>query len=88
MQVITKAVHYLQLGWFSLLTWERIGQRKVRDHSWSSSTEDFYNTDWVLKKEDGVAGDSLFYLDKLERNNEEEARKERERRVMQEGRWV
>ena len=42
----------------------------------------------MLKKEDGLAGDSLFYLDKLERTKEEEARKERERRVMQEGRYV
>ena len=48
----------------------------------------FVITDWVLKKEDGLAGDSLFYLDKLERTKEEEARKERERRVMQEGRYV
>jgi len=41
--------------------------------------------DWILKKEQSLAGDSLFYLDKVERDNEEERRKEREMRVMQEG---
>eukprot|EP00090_Calanus_glacialis_P013030 TRINITY_DN21643_c0_g1_i1.p1 TRINITY_DN21643_c0_g1~~TRINITY_DN21643_c0_g1_i1.p1 ORF type:complete len:462 (-),score=133.65 TRINITY_DN21643_c0_g1_i1:237-1583(-) len=41
--------------------------------------------DWILKTEQSLAGDSLSYLDKMERNKEEDTRKERERQVMQEG---
>ena len=42
--------------------------------------------DWVLKTDHGLDGDSLSYLDMMERNTEEENRRARERVIMDEGR--
>lgn len=42
--------------------------------------------DWVLKTDHGLDGDSLSYLDMMERNKEEENRRARERIIMEEGR--
>jgi len=39
----------------------------------------------VLKTEQSLAGDSLTYLDKMERNSEEDRRKAREKMIMEEG---
>ena len=44
--------------------------------------------DWVLKTEQSVIGDSLSYLDMMERTNMEENRRARERQIMEEGLWV
>ena len=44
--------------------------------------------DWVLKTDHGLDGDSLSYLDMMERNKEEENRRARERIIMEEGRLV
>ena len=44
--------------------------------------------DWVLKTEQSVIGDSLSYLDMMERTNMEESRRARERQIMEEGLWV
>merc|ERR1719410_2841862 len=41
--------------------------------------------DWVLKTEQSVIGDSLSYLDMMERTNMEENRRARERQIMEEG---
>ena len=41
--------------------------------------------DWVLKTEQSVIGDSLSYLDMMERNNVEDHRRARERQIMEEG---
>ena len=44
------------------------------------------NLDWVLKTEHSLNGDSLSYLDMMERNYVEENRRKRERMIMDEGR--
>ena len=44
--------------------------------------------DWVLKTDHGLDGDSLSYLDMMERNKEEENRRARERIIMEEGRYT
>ena len=41
--------------------------------------------DWVLRTESNLDGDSLSYLDMMERNSAEERRRERERVMMEEG---
>lgn len=41
--------------------------------------------DWVLKTDQGLDGDSLSYLDMMERNNQEEQRRAREKQLMEEG---
>ena len=41
--------------------------------------------DWVLKTEQSVVGDSLSYLDKVERSNMEDHRRAKERQIMEEG---
>ena len=41
--------------------------------------------DWVLKTEQSVVGDSLSYLDMMERTNIEDHRRARERQIMEEG---
>ena len=43
------------------------------------------SSDWVLKTEQSVIGDSLSYLDMMERNTVEENRRVRERQIMEEG---
>jgi len=44
--------------------------------------------DWVLKTDHGLDGDSLSYLDSMERNSQEEERRARERQLMDEGRQL
>jgi len=44
--------------------------------------------DWVLKTDNGIDGDSLSYLDMMERNSAEERRRARERVIMDEGRTL
>jgi DNA-binding MarR family transcriptional regulator len=41
--------------------------------------------DWVLRTDATIDGDSLSYLDMVERNTNEERRRERERIMMEEG---
>lgn len=41
--------------------------------------------DWVLKTDHGLDGDSLSYLDMMERNSQEDRRRVRERQLMEEG---
>ena len=41
--------------------------------------------DWVLRTDANLDGDSLSYMDMLERNSAEERRRERERTMMEEG---
>jgi len=48
--------------------------------------EDRPGKDWVLKTDHGLDGDSLSYLDMMERNSQEEQRRARERQLMDEGR--
>ena len=47
-------------------------------------------SDWVLKVESGLDGDSLSYLDMMERHSAEERRRAREREIMEEGKalWM
>jgi len=49
-----------------------------------------YVADWVLKVESGLDGDSLSYLDMMERHSAEERRRAREREIMEEGKalWM
>ena len=42
-------------------------------------------SDWVLRTDANLDGDSLSYMDMLERNSAEERRRERERAMMEEG---
>ena len=42
-------------------------------------------SDWVLRTDADLDGDSLSYMDMLERNSAEERRRERERAMMEEG---
>ena len=44
--------------------------------------------DWVLKTDHGLDGDSLSYLDMMERNSQEDRRRARERQLMEEGKYV
>ena len=50
----------------------------------------FSLSDWVLKVESGLDGDSLSYLDMMERHSAEERRRAREREIMEEGKalWM
>ena len=50
---------------------------------------DFF-PDWVLKVDSGLDGDSLSYMDMMERHSAEERRRLRERDIMEEGRalWM
>ena len=48
----------------------------------------YFFVDWVLKTDHGLDGDSLSYLDMMERNKEEENRRARERIIMEEGRYI
>ena len=45
-----------------------------------------YYLDWVLKTDQGLDGDSLSYLDSMERSESEERKRQRERQLMEEGR--
>ena len=54
-------------------------------HGWCRHTYDCHIADWVLKTEQSVIGDSLSYLDMMERNTLEETRRARERQIMEEG---
>ena len=45
----------------------------------------FLLADWVLRQDTAIDGDSLSYLDMMERSTAEEARRERERVIMEEG---
>ncbi len=45
----------------------------------------FLFADWVLRQDTAIDGDSLSYLDMMERSTAEEARRERERVIMEEG---
>ena len=45
----------------------------------------FLSADWVLRQDTAIDGDSLSYLDMMERSTAEEARRERERVIMEEG---
>jgi len=44
--------------------------------------------DWVLKTDHGLDGDSLSYLDMMERSSQEEERRARERQLMEEGKLL
>ena len=45
-----------------------------------------YRLDWVLRTDNSADGDSsLSYLDRMERSSAEERRRQRERKMMEEG---
>ena len=45
-----------------------------------------YITDWILRTDYGLDGDSLSYEDRMERRSVEEERRAKERQLMEEGR--
>ena len=49
------------------------------------SIKQLSNEEWMVKTEQGLAGDSMYYLDKIESKKEEDEKRARERLVMQEG---
>ena len=48
---------------------------------------DLYCLDWFVRDKHPLDGDSLSYLDMVERSREEEERRIKERIMMEEGRW-
>ncbi len=50
-----------------------------------TATRSFDALDWVLRTDAPIDGDSLAYLDAMERNSAEEKRRHRERIMMEEG---
>ena len=47
-----------------------------------------YITDWILRTDYGLDGDSLSYEDRMERRSVEEERRAKERQLMEEGRYL
>ena len=53
---------------------------------WKTLYQLFANLDWVLRTDNSVDGDTcLSYLDMMERSSAEERRRQRERKMMEEG---
>ena len=49
------------------------------------SIKQLSNEEWMVKTEQGLSGDSMYYLDKIESKKEDDEKRARERLVMQEG---